>query len=130
VRGYLVLAFVFVLGAAAGGGGAFAWHEQRQAAMFRDRGGPDFEGHRLHGLARRLDLDAAQQDKIRAILTDDRDESRALGRDMFDRCGQPLRDHKAKVDAAIRAVLRPDQQARYDALVEERREHMWLGPPR
>ncbi len=126
-KGYLVLAVVFVLGAAAGGGAMFAYSDQRHAALLREDG-KEFESRRLHALSRKLDLDADQESRIRTILQTDRDDSRQLSRAMLQRCGQPLRDHKTKVDADIRAVLRPDQQARYDKLVAERRERVWLGP--
>jgi hypothetical protein len=53
---------------------------------------------------------------------------RDLGRQLFERCGDPLRDQKVRVEAAIRGVLDPEQQRRYDELLEERREHLWIGP--
>ncbi len=124
---YLVLAGVFVLGAASGGAGAFAYVQQKHAAFLRqDRHG--FEDRRLRALTRKLDLDETQQQRVRAILEKDGVEARNLSRDMLDRCGQPLRDHKVSIDAEIRAVLRPEQQQSYDQLTEERRERMWLAP--
>ncbi len=127
VKAHLFVAAVFLLGAAAGGGASYAYVERRHAALLRDDGGRGFEDRRIRGLARKLDLDDAQETQVRAILDQDRAQVRDLSRDMFEHCGQPLRDHKAKVDADIRAVLRPDQQARYDQLVDERREHTWMG---
>jgi Spy/CpxP family protein refolding chaperone len=125
--GYLILVAAFVVGVACGGGAAFAYVAEKHAAMLRDDArGP--ETRRLRGLVRKLDLDADQEQRIRAILTKNREVVRELGRDMMERCGGGLREHRARVDADIRAVLRPDQQRRYDELREERHERMWFGP--
>ena len=124
---YLVVAAAFLVGAICGGGAAFAYVSERHAAILReDARGP--ETRRLRILSRKLDLDADQEQRIRDILTKERETMRDLGRDMMERCGAPLREHKSHVDAEIRAVLRPDQQRRYDELREKRRERMWLGP--
>jgi Spy/CpxP family protein refolding chaperone len=127
VYGYLLLAAAFVVGVACGGGAAFAYVAQRHTAILRDDGrGP--EPRRLRILTRKLDLDAAQEQRVRAILMEDRDTMRDLGRSMFERCGEPLREQKARVDAAIRSVLRPEQRQRYDELLDARRERLWIGP--
>ena len=125
--GYLVLAAAFAVGVACGGGAAFAYVAQKHAAILRDDGrGP--ETRRLRILTRRLDLDADQEQRIHAILSKDRDAMRELGRSMVEMCGEPLREQKARVDAAIRSVLRPEQQRRYDALLDQRHERFWIGP--
>jgi Spy/CpxP family protein refolding chaperone len=125
--GYLILVAAFAVGVACGGGAAFAYVAQKHAAMLRDDArGP--ETRRVRILVRKLDLDADQEQRIRTILTKNRDTARELGKEMLERCGGALREQKARVDADIRAVLRPDQQRRYDELLEERRERMWLGP--
>jgi Spy/CpxP family protein refolding chaperone len=125
--GYLLLAAAFAVGVACGGGAAFAYVAQKHAAILRDDGrGP--ETRRLRILTRKLDLDAEQEQRVRAILMNDRDTMRDLGRSMFERCGEPLREQKARVEAAIRGVLRPEQQRRYDELFDERHERLWIGP--
>lgn len=103
-KGYLVLATVFLLGAATGGGASIALMQRRHAAILRDdaRGR---ETRRLTVLSRKLDLDAEQEARISAIL----------------------RDHRGQVDTEIRAVLRPDQQTRFDKLLEQRKDR---GPAR
>lgn len=127
MQGYVLLAAAFLVGAASGGGAAFGWVARRHAAILRDDArGP--EVRRVRMLSRKLDLDSDQERRIRAILSDDRDKLRDLGREMLEHCGAPLRDQKTRVDGEIRAVLRPDQARRYDELQEERREHMWLAP--
>jgi Spy/CpxP family protein refolding chaperone len=125
--GYLVLAAAFAVGVACGGGAAFAYVAQRHAAILRDDGrGP--ETRRLRILTRKLDLDEGQTQRIRAILIEDRDTMHDLGRNMFERCGEPLREQKGRVEVAIRSVLRPEQQRRYDELLDERHERLWIGP--
>ncbi len=124
--GYAILAGVFALGAAAGGGATYAYAQKRNAAILRDDG-HELEGRRLSALARRLDLDPTQEGQVAAILAKDREDSRELSHTMLERCGQPLRDHKADVDASIRAVLRPEQQKKFDGLHEGRRDRIWLG---
>jgi Spy/CpxP family protein refolding chaperone len=125
VRAYLVAVVIFALGALAGGGGSFAYAQKKHAAILQDNDA-GFESRRLRVLSRKLDLDDAQQERIGAILAKDREDSKALGQDMMQRCGQPLRDHKAAVDAQIRAELRPDQQTKYDQLGEERKGRVRL----
>lgn len=122
------LVAVFVLGAAAGGGAVYAHSQKRHAAMLRD--GRDVEGRRLAALSRKLDLDGDQKTKIGAILSQDHDDTKALNKDMMEKCGQPLRDHRADVEAQIRAVLRPDQQKKFDHIIEERKDRGLGGPPR
>jgi hypothetical protein len=117
--GYWVLGAVFILGALSGGGVAFAWSQENHAAMVRE--GKTFERHRLKALSRKLDLDGNQESRVATILENDATESQTLGHDVVQRCGQRLRDQKMRVDDQIRTVLRPDQQRRFDRLVDERR---------
>lgn len=103
-KGYVVLVVVFLLGAASGGGASVAFMQRRHAAMLRDAGNGR-ETRRLTVLSRKLDLDADQEARIGTIL----------------------HEHRGQVDTEIRAVLRPDQQTRFDKLVEQRKDH---GPGR
>jgi hypothetical protein len=123
--GYLLLAGVFMLGIAAGGGIALAFTHGSNTAMIRE--GTGFERHRLRALSRKLDLSGEQEERIGGILAKDREDSRTLSHDMVERCGQPLRDRKAQTDSEIRVVLHADQQRKFDRLVEERKHHAWVG---
>ncbi|HTA90537.1 MAG TPA: hypothetical protein VK745_13200 [Polyangiaceae bacterium] len=118
IKGYGALLIVFVLGLLIGGAGSRALLQRRYAHLFRDRFSV-FEQRRIGALSRRLDLDDAQDQKVRAIMAKYGQERRKLARDMLDRCGDPMRAQKAQMDAEIRAMLRPDQQSRYDALVKD-----------
>lgn len=97
------------------------------------RGGPGRSGPPLFGrgpggppplppelfnrLSSELQLDAAQQEQLRKILDERRDRLDAVHRDARDRFDKEQRD----LHAAIRAVLRPDQQSRFDQFLERRR---------
>jgi hypothetical protein len=118
LKGYGALLLVFVLGLLIGGAGSRAMLQRRYARLFRDRFSV-FEHRRLGALSHRLELDDAQEDQVRGIMAKYGEERRKLARDMLDRCGDPLRAQKARMDVEIRAQLRPDQQTRYDALIKE-----------
>lgn len=115
---YVVLFGVFVLGAIAGGGAALAYAQSEHGPTASEG---KVSHRRLRALTRKLDLDREQQSRVASILTDDEDQSRVLGHDVVERCGQRLRDHKSHVDDEIRTVLRPDQRRRFERIVEQRR---------
>jgi hypothetical protein len=122
VKGYGALLLVFLLGVLAGGAGSRAFLQRRYAHLFRDRFSV-FEHRRLGALSHRLDLDDAQEDQVRITMAKYGQERRDLTRALLDRCGDPLRAQKARMDAEIRTLLRPDQQARYDQLVKDSNSH-------
>jgi len=115
--GYVLMLSVFLLGVIVGGGAAFAWSQESHAAVVRE--GKVLQRYRLRALTRKLDLDRAQQARVADILEDDNDVSKALGKEMVQRCGQRLREQKVRVDGEIRDVLRPDQLRRFERLFEE-----------
>lgn len=98
-RAAALLLAVFLLGA---GAGAASLSLGERA--FRGREG--HRGHALERLTRELDLDAAQRKEIEAVLSRQRERMR------------PLFEESRR---EIRAVLRPDQRARFDALPRPRR---------
>lgn len=128
LKGIGVFILVFALGMLCGGAGARAMVQRRYAAMFRDRD-TLFEQRRFGALAHRLDLDDAQENQARGILSKYADKRRELTRDIMDRCGAPLRDQRAALDGELRAVLRPEQQTRYDKLLKDRDRRRPPPPP-
>ena len=119
VKAYAAVAGVFLLGAAAGAGVSHAFAQRGYANLVS--GDRQLVEHRkLSALSRELDLSDDQRQRVAEVLQKHRDERRELSRRMFEGCGEPLRAHRARVSAEIRAVLNPDQQARYDALEKER----------
>jgi Spy/CpxP family protein refolding chaperone len=127
LKSYALIIVTFLLGVATGGGASYASMEHRYARMFRDR--PELENRRLGALARRLDLDESQRDRVHAVMERYSADRRALTRDMFERCGEKIKAAQDALDNDIRRTLRPDQMARYETLVKERREHFGFGRP-
>src|SRR6478735_2243420 len=121
LKGYAALLAVFLLG----GAGSRAMLQRRYKSMFRDPSAV-FERRRFGALAHRLKLDDAQEERVREVLGKYGKQRRALTREVMQRCGAPLRAQKSQMDGEIRALLRPDQQARYDELVKDSDAH---GPP-
>jgi hypothetical protein len=71
----------------------------------------------VNRLTSELQLDSSQQEQVRKILDDRRgrlEEVHREARDRFDREQHELHD-------AIRTVLRPDQQQKFDRFVDRRR---------
>jgi len=119
VKGYAALAAAFVLGVAAGGGAAYGFAQQRYARFLGER--PAFwESRRIGALSRRLDLDSAQRDRVRVVMEKHAGERRRIEREMLERCGEPLRAEQVEIDAEVRAVLRPEQAARFDEMAKRR----------
>jgi Spy/CpxP family protein refolding chaperone len=110
---WLVLLAVFVLGSVTGaaltglyrsraaGGGA----EARERAMHE----------RFEKMRSELNLTDQQTTSVRAILDETRNEYRALRTELRPRFEEP----RMKARARIRALLTPDQQQKFDALVAQ-----------
>jgi hypothetical protein len=89
------------------------------------RGGPPPFGRGPHGpppgelvnrLTSELQLDAGQQAQVRKILDDRRDRLEAVHREARERFDKEQRD----LHAAIRAMLRADQQGKFDRFLDRR----------
>ncbi len=125
LKSYVAVLFVFLLGVLAGGASSRAMLQKRYARLFKDRFAV-FENRRLGALSRRLNLDDAQEDKVRAVMSKYGEKRRELTRDIMDKCGGPLRDQKTQMDTEIRTLLRADQQPKYDKLIKDSERR---GPP-
>lgn len=124
-KSYGVVALVFALGGITGAGTTFALVRRSHALLERHRPGQDVEA-RVRMLSRRLGLSDDQRSRIVAIL-DQADQER---HEKFGPCSDKLAEHRRKIDADIRAVLTPDQSARYQELMDRRRERgLRRGPP-
>jgi Spy/CpxP family protein refolding chaperone len=121
-----VLGATFVLGALAGGGGAYAYAERQQAKQLSEERVEVREGRWMTALTRELALTPAQQAAVSAINEKHRTRRHELARDAFERCGEKMKEHRAQVEAEIKATLTPEQQVRFDELSKARREG---GPP-
>ena len=82
----------------------------------RGPGGPALPPQLLERLTREVQLDAAQRDQVRKLLEERRDRFEQVHREARDRFDKEQRD----LLAAIRAVLRPDQQQQFDDFLDRR----------
>ncbi len=79
-------------------------------------GAPPLPPDLVNRLSSELQLDAAQQEQVKKILDDRRDRLEQIHRDARDRFDKEQRE----LHGAIRAVLRPDQQEKFDRFLEHR----------
>jgi hypothetical protein len=97
----------------------------RPGPMPGGRGGPPFargpmaplSPDLLNRLSSELQLDAAQQDQVKKILDDRRGRLEDVHREARERFEKEQRE----LHAAIRTVLRPDQQQQFDRFLDRRR---------
>jgi hypothetical protein len=79
-------------------------------------GPPPLPPELVNRLTSELGLDATQQDQLKKILDDRRGRLEAVHREARDRFEKEQRD----LHAAIRAVLKPEQQTRFDKFLDRR----------
>lgn len=128
-RGYLILGAVFLSGAVMGASAAYAHGESRIADYLAEPRAEGRDRRFLQAFARELDLDDAQQERVRTIVDRHRPERERHLREMLERCGQPLAKHKEAVDREIRQVLRPEQIRRFDELRAQHSKFLKHGSP-
>jgi Spy/CpxP family protein refolding chaperone len=116
-KSILGVLLVFLLGALAGAAVVHRVDRYRTEAVLSGRGGATVDLI-VRRLSRSLDLDPAQRDQVGAIVTE-------THRDIVE-IRKPIR---SQVEAAIersrvrvRAILRPDQQEKFDRIQAERRK--------
>ena len=117
VGAVFALVAAFGLGAVAGGFGMRGYIFHRFAQDLHAPPGKARMQFRMEAMARKLDLDAAQREKVQRIFEAHEDERRQV----FDRCAPEHRALKSKIDAEIRALLTPEQQKKFDELDQEKR---------
>jgi Spy/CpxP family protein refolding chaperone len=126
LKGYALVFATFLLGAATGGGVAYASLQHHYARIFRDH--PDMmDSRRFGALARKLDLDDQQRERVHGIMQRYAEDRRNLMREMFAQCGDKVRAAQDKLDGDMKATLRPDQLSRYEAIAKERRARFGFG---
>lgn len=114
---YAVIAGVFLLGAVSGAG--VSWAVSQRQCQKLVSGEEGYESRRVGALARELDLNADQKQKIAEIFKRHRDERRELTKTLVERCGDPFRERREKFHAEIAALLNAEQRARFEALIRE-----------
>ncbi len=88
-----------------------------RGGLFGRGGPPGFPAAVVNRLTSELQLDPSQQDQVKKILDNRRDRLEAVHREARERFDKERRD----LHGAIRAVLRPDQQARFDEFLDRGR---------
>ena len=107
---------VFTLGVLAGGIGVYRYHRHRMDRFLRGEPGA-IPGFLVQRLSRELDLDPPQRERVESIARRTQEEMREARRQLRPRVEEILEKGRGE----IRAGLRPDQQARFDEIVAERR---------
>jgi hypothetical protein len=116
LQAYAALIGVLLLGVVIGSGATFAYlRDPGRNALAQDSG----RARRLEALTRELTLSPEQRTRVEGILEASSGEREKRMRAMFEACGEPVREHKRRVDSEIRATLTPEQQRRFDAIAEE-----------
>lgn len=102
--------------------------DRREDGRRGDRDGPDrrrpreprglISSRAVEHLSERLELDGVQRDSLEAILERQRGAAAAV----FEDIGPRLRTVLDSTNIQIRALLDPDQQAEFDAIIQEDRD--------
>jgi hypothetical protein len=122
-KAYGVLVAVLLSGVVIGAGGSYvALRRPESAGVDRET---SRHRERIEALGRELGLSGEQRAKIETILTSSRDERAKRMRAMYETCGEPVREHKKRIDDEIRANLSPAQQKRFDELAEEQEKRFF-----
>lgn len=118
IKAVMGILFVFILGAASG---AFVTHMVHRAHLesFISGGPGAREDLIVKRLTRKLDLDRPQQEQVRAIVHESHAGIRRVRRQMHPQIEALLEQGQAR----IKAVLRPEQQARFQQIIDERKTH-------
>ncbi|NQU11113.1 hypothetical protein HQ590_10005 [bacterium] len=120
----LGVALIFLLGMAAGGllTAKLLQHKMRWVAL----GGPPVVGDIIvRRLSWQLRLDRTQREQVRGVMTDTQRELEVLRT----RIRPEARRILTAAEEHVRAVLRPEQAARFDRLLAERKARWGPGGP-
>ena len=108
---------IFLLGALTGAAVNHRIGRQGVDAILSGRGGATVELI-VRRLSRSLDLDPAQRDQVRAIVTETRREIVEIRKPVQAQVEATIERSRARV----RVILRPDQQEKFDRIQAERRK--------
>jgi len=116
-KSILGVLLVFLLGALAGAAVEHRIARQSFENILSGRGGATVDLV-VGRLSRSLDLDPAQQDQVRAIVTETRREIVEIRKPVHAQVMSSIDTSRAR----IRAILRPEQQEKFDRIQAERRK--------
>jgi len=116
-KSILGVLLVFLLGALAGAAVVHRVDRQGAEGILSGRGGATADLI-VRRLSRSLDLDPAQRDQVHAIVTETRREIIEIRKPVQAQVEATIERSRARV----RAILRPDQQEKFDRIRSERRK--------
>jgi len=116
-KSILGVLLVFLLGALAGASVVHRVGRQSVEAVLSGRGGATVDLV-VRRLSRSLDLDSAQQDQVRAIVTETRRDIVEIRKPVQGQVEATFERSRVRV----RAILRPGQQEKFDRIQAERRK--------
>jgi Spy/CpxP family protein refolding chaperone len=116
-KSILGVLLVFLLGALAGAAVVHRVDRQGVEGVLSGRGGATVDLI-VRRLSRSLDLDPAQRDQVRAIVTETRREIVEIRKPVQAQVEATIERSRARV----RAILRPDQQEKFDRIRAEHRK--------
>jgi len=116
-KSILGVLLVFLLGALAGAAVLHRVDRQNVEAVLSGRGGATVDLV-VRRLSRSLDLDPSQQDQVRAIVTETHREIVEIRKPVHAQVMAAVERSRVRV----RAILRPDQQEKFDRIQAERRK--------
>jgi Spy/CpxP family protein refolding chaperone len=116
-KSILGVLLVFLLGALAGAAVVHRVDRQGAEGILSGRGGATADLI-VRRLSRSLDLDPAQRDQVRAIVTETRREIIEIRKPVQAQVEATIERSRARV----RAILRPDQQEKFDRIRSEHRK--------
>lgn len=93
------------------------------------RGGPNPE-RLANRLTRELSLTAEQRTRVKDIFDRRREGVRRMHQELRSDARRRFQSEQAGLREELRRVLTPEQQAKFDALVNEGPERLWPGPGR
>jgi Spy/CpxP family protein refolding chaperone len=116
-KSILGVLLVFLLGALAGAAVVHRVDRQGVEAVLSGRGGATVDLI-VRRLTRSLDLDPAQRDQVRAIVTETRRDIVGIRKPVQAQVEAAIERSRARV----REILRPDQREKFDRIQAERRK--------
>lgn len=108
---------IFALGVIVGGLGARMVYEERIEALVSGDSQAR-ETAMVNRLSKRLDLDTKQREQVQAIIRDTRQEVAVIRQQLRPQIAAILE----KSQGLIKQTLRPDQVAKYDMIIAERKD--------
>ena len=116
-KSILGVLLIFLLGALAGAAVVHRVDRQGVEAVLSGKGGATVDLV-VRRLTRSLDLDPAQRDQVRAIVTETRRDIVEIRKPVQPQIEAAFERSRVRV----RAILRPDQQEKFDRIQAERRK--------